>query len=127
MLRNKGLVLLSSFGRSRQGSNPRLLDQIRRLNCSCIRRFNCDIYESIANIIAMCKHMNFNLGAFSLTRPGLGGRLQSTLTKFLVIFSHLPTDQGILLLLKVKICIPGNDISSTTYLPRFVNVICERP
>ena len=37
------------FLRSRR-SNPRLLDQIPRLNCSCIRRFNCDIYESMANI-----------------------------------------------------------------------------
>ena len=48
------------FLRRSRRSNPRLLDQIRRLNCSCIRRFNCDIYESIANI-TMCKHMNFNL------------------------------------------------------------------
>ena len=52
------------FLRSRR-SNPRLLDQIPRLNCSCIRRFNCDIYESMANIMSrraaqMCKHMNFN-------------------------------------------------------------------
>ena len=43
------------FHRSPWG-NPQLLDQIRRLNCSCIRRFNCDIYESTVNISAMPPH-----------------------------------------------------------------------